>query len=584
MSVHNADIAKAFNEIADLLELGNENPFRVRAYRNAARTLSSLGREVSAMLTQDEDLSELPSIGKDLAGKIKQFVQSGHLSILDQLHRKTPAIATQLLRLPSLGPKRAKLLYEGLGIHTLEQLHRALLDGRVQGLPGFGRKTEELLLQALATPPKGTGRLKLAAAETYVVSLLDYLRRAPHALDVAVAGSYRRCQETIGDIDIVAAVVPKAQHTLIDWFTRYEETEKIVAAGNTRATILLHSGLQVDLRVVAPASFGAALHYFTGSKAHNIAIRGMGQKRGLKINEYGVFRSTKRIAGRTEADVYRSVGLPYIAPELRENRGEIEAAAAGSLPMLIELADLKGDLHCHTTATDGHNTIREMAFAAQKLGHAYIAITEHSRRIAMAHGLDAARLAKQIDEIDRLNSENLGIVVLKGIEVDILEDGKLDLPDHILSRLDVVVGAIHSKFNLSRAKQTERILRALERPNFTILAHPSGRLIGEREPYDIDMPRVLKGLNERGTFIELNAHPDRLDLTDIHCRLAKEANVLVSTATDAHRVDELSYVRFGIGQARRGWLEKSDVLNTRLLPELMTLLKQTMSPVHERGR
>ena len=575
MPVHNADIAKAFEEVADLLELGNENPFRVRAYRNAARTVGGLGTEVAAMLNAEKNLAELPGIGKDLAGKIEQIVNTGHLPLLDELHRKVPSIATDLLRLPGLGPKRVRALYQDLGVHTLEQLHRALLDGRVRQLAGFGEKIEKLLLQAVETKPKAAGRLKLATAESYVTPLLAYLRKAPGVGEVAVAGSYRRCQETIGDVDIVATA---AKHgPVVDWFTQYEETEKVIEAGPTRATIRLRSALQVDLRVVDQESYGAALHYFTGSKNHNIAIRAMGQKRGLKINEYGVFRGRKRIGGKTEAEVYQAVGLPFIAPELRENRGELEAAAAGTLPKLVERGDLKGDLHCHTKATDGLNTIREMALAAKAQGHSYVAITEHSRRIAMAHGLDPARLARQSEEIDRLNGEGLGITLLKGIEVDILDDGTLDLPDSALHRLDLVVGAIHSKFNLSREKQTERILRALDRPNFSILAHPSGRLIDEREPYDIDLPRILKGLKERGAFIELNAHPERLDLTDIHCRLAREAGVLVSIATDAHRVEELAFLRFGVGQARRGWLEKRDVLNTRTLAELLPLLAHTMT-------
>ncbi len=573
MPVRNAEIAKAFEEMATLLELDEANPFRVRAYRNAARTLGGLGTDVTTMLQRKEDLSELPGIGKDLAEKIREYVETGHLATLDALHRSTPAIATELLKLPGLGPKRAKALYHDLGIHTLTQLHRALLDGRVGRLPGFGPTIEKSLLQALAKP-RAPERIQRATAEAYVTPLLAYLERAPHVGQVAVAGSYRRCQETIGDIDMLATA--DKQQPVIDWFTRYEEVGKIVASGPTRATVLLRAGLQVDLRVVAAESYGAALHYFTGSKAHNIAVRAMGQKKGLKINEYGVFRGAKRIGGKTEADVYRAVGLPYIEPELRENRGELEAAAKGLLPKLVELGDLKGDLHAHTKATDGHNTLREMAQAAKARGDTYLGITEHSRHLTIAHGLDPERLRRQIDAIDRLNAEGLGISLLKGIEVDILEDGALDLPDSVLGKLDLVVGAIHSRFNLSREKQTERILRALERPHFSILAHPTGRLLAEREPYDIDMPRVLRAIKARGSFVELNAHPERLDLTDLHCRMAKEEGVLVSIATDSHRTQELSYLRFGVGQARRGWLEKADVLNTRPLSELRRLLARSM--------
>lgn len=574
MRVHNADIARAFEDVADLLELDDANPFRVRAYRNAARTLRGLGSEVAAILGQKNDLSGLPGIGKDLAGKIREYAETGHLPLLDELHRSIPPIATELLKLPGLGPKRVKALCQELGVHSLEQLHRALLDGRVGKLSGFGPAIEQTLLQAIAAKPKGGERMQLATAEAYVTPLLAHLRRAPGIGAVEVAGSYRRSQETIGDIDILAVA---AKHKpVIDWFTAYDEVEKIAAAGPTRATVVLRSGLQVDLRVVGAESYGAALVYFTGSKPHNIALRAIAQKKKLKINEYGVFRGERRIAGKTEEEVYRAVGLPYIAPELRENRGELEAAAQHRLPKLVELGDLKGDLHTHTEATDGHNSLREMAAGARERGLAYIAVTEHSRRLTMVHGLDPARLRRQMDEIDRLNEENLGTTILKGIECDILEDGALDLPDEVLARLDLVVGAIHSKFNLSREKQTERILRAFERPCFSILAHPTGRLLGEREPYDIDMARVISAAKERGCFIELNAHPERLDLVDRHCRLAKEAGVLVSIATDAHRTTELGYLRFGVGQARRGWLEKDDILNTRPLKALRALLTPTI--------
>jgi DNA polymerase (family 10) len=381
-------------------------------------------------------------------------------------------------------------------------------------------------------------------------------------------------RETVGDLDILATASDAA--AVIERFTHYDEVKEVLSAGTTRASVLLKSGLQVDLRVVAPASYGAALHYFTGSKAHNIAIRRLAQARGLKINEYGVFRGDERIAGEDEASVYASVGLPYIEPELREDTGEIEAARAGRLPHLVELGDLKGDLHAHTRATDGHDSLRDMALAAKKLGFEYLAITEHSRRLTVAHGLDPQRLLQQCDEIDRLNGEGLGITLLKGIEVDILEDGSLDLPDDVLGRLDLVVGAVHSRFDLSRARQTERILRAMDHPHFTLLAHPTGRLIEEREPYDVDMPRILRHARERGCFLELNAHPERLDLIDSHCRMAREAGVLVSINSDAHSTFDFANLRYGVGQARRGWLEKADVLNTRTLATLRPLLARTL--------
>lgn len=572
---HNPDIAQALDDLADLLELDAANPFRVRAYRNAARTVRGLGTEVAAMLEHGDDLADLPGIGEDLAGKIRTLAKTGHLPLLDRLRKATPAVAVELLKLPGLGPKRVKTLCHELDIDTIEQLHRALLDGRVRALPGFGETTATKLLHAIETrvaaPP---ARVKLSIAESYVEPLLAWLRDAPDVRDVIAAGSYRRCQETVGDIDILVTAPRGAP--VVKRLTDYREVAETVAAGTTRATVTLRSGLQVDVRIVPAASYGAALHYFTGSKAHNIAIRRLGQQRGLKINEYGVFRGTKRIAGEAEAEVYRAVDLPFIPPELRENRGEIEAAAAGTLPVLVELADLRGDLHAHTTATDGHDSLSDMAEAARALGREYLAITEHSRRIAMAHGLDPRRLMQQVEAIDRFNAGKPGITVLKGIEVDILDDGKLDLPDEVLGHLDLVVAAIHSRFNLSREQQTERILRAMERPHFSILAHPTGRLIAEREPYDVDMPRIIRAAKERGCFIELNAHPDRLDLIDRHCRLAKEAGVLVSIATDAHRTTELANMRFGVGQARRGWLEKDDVLNTRTLATLRPLLARTM--------
>ncbi|MDO8595173.1 MAG: PHP domain-containing protein, partial [Sulfuricaulis sp.] len=389
-----------------------------------------------------------------------------------------------------------------------------------------------------------------------------------------LAGSYRRFKETVGDIDIV--VTAGNTENVMDHFVAYDEVKDVMAKGSTRATVILKSGLQVDVRVVNEDCFGAAWQYFTGSKAHNIEIRRLAQERRLKISEYGVFKGEKRIAGDTEESVYRSVGLPWIPPELRENRGEIEAARAGKLPKLVEFADLKGDLHAHTKATDGHHTLREMAEAARRRGFEYLAITEHSRRLTVAHGLDPQQLRKQMNEIDKLNGQLKNITILKGIEVDILEDGHLDLPDDVLSECDLVVGAVHSKFNLARAKQTERILRAMDHPHFTILAHPTGRLLDTREPYDVDMLKIIRRARERGCFLELNAHPERLDLLDIYCQMARDEEVLVAISSDAHSTQDFDNLVYGVGQARRGWLEKKDVLNTRSLKLLMPLLKRTM--------
>lgn len=574
MPIHNADVAAIFEEIANLLEIQGANPFRIRAYRNAARTVGELGRDIKTLLEKGEDLTQLPGVGDDLAAKIHEIVETGKCSMLDKLHKELPPAITELLKISGLGPKRVKALYHDLDVQTLEQLYRAAHDGRIRHLAGFGAKTEQHILESVKTHVTEARRFKLAVASQYADALAAYLQKVKGVGQVVVAGSFRRMKETVGDLDILVTAGPGSP--VIERFAAYDEVNTVLSSGTTRSSVVLRSGLQVDLRRVDEESYGAALQYFTGSKAHNIAIRRLAQERGLKINEYGVFKGKKRITGETEEAVYRAVGLPYISPELREDRGEIEAARAGRLPHLIELHDLKGDLHAHTKATDGHNTIKDMALAAKARGFEYIAITEHSRRLTVAHGLDPQRLLKQIDEIDRLNSELKGIAVLKGIEVDILEDGSLDLPDSVLERLDLVLGAVHSKFDLPRAKQTERILRAMDHPHFTILAHPTGRLLEQREPYDVDMLRIIRKAKSRGCYLELNAHPERLDLLDTQCQMAKEEGVLISINSDAHSTLDLDNLRFGVGQARRGWLEKKDVLNTRTLTALRALLRRTM--------
>jgi DNA polymerase (family 10) len=378
----------------------------------------------------------------------------------------------------------------------------------------------------------------------------------------------------VGDLDLLAAATDGER--AVKRFTTYDDVGKVLASGPTRSTVVLRNKLQVDLRVVPPENFGAALHYFTGSKSHNIAVRRRGQKRGLKLNEYGVFRGEKRVAGATEESVFAAVGLPWIEPELREDRGEIEAALNGRLPKLVDLADLKGDLHAHTKATDGHNTLREMARAAAERGLHYIAITEHSKHLTFAHGLDERRLLQQVEDIDELNEGLDGVTLLKGIEVDILEDGALDLPDATLGRLDLVIGAVHSAFDLSRARQTTRILKAMDHPHFTILAHPTGRLIDRREPYDVDMARIIRHARGRGCYLEINAHPERLDLPDVYCRMATEEGVMLSIGSDAHSALDLDNLKFGVGQARRGWVAAKDVINARPIAELRKLLRKTM--------
>ena len=572
--MHNADVATAFEEMADLLEIEGANPFRVRAYRFAARTLRDLPAEVGEMVAKGEDLTSLPGIGDDLAGKIKEILATGTAAAIEAQRKRVPATLTGLLRIPGLGPKRVKRLAHELKIRSLSELQTAAQAGRVRTLAGFGEKTEQHILDALATRLAEAPRVQRAVAIPSAEALVAYLEQSSGVSRVIAAGSYRRGLETIGDLDIL--VTAPAGRAVMDRFVAYQEVRDVLARGETKSSVRLQSGLQVDLRVVPQDSYGAALLYFTGSKAHNVVLRQLAQQRGLKLNEYGVFRGDKPIAGETEESVYASLGLPWIPPELREGRGEIDAAKAGRLPHLVDLQDLKGDLHAHTRATDGRNSLQEMAEAARLRGLRYFAITDHSRRLTMAKGLDSARLLQQTEAIDRLNATLSGITILKGIEVDILEDGNLDLPDEVLGRLDLVVGAVHSRFNLSNRRQTERIMKAMDHPHFSILAHPSGRLIGRREPYEVDMLRIIRKARERRCFLEINAHPERLDLTDIHCRMAKEEGVLLAVNTDAHSMLDLENARFGVGQARRGWLEKTDVLNTRPYAELRKLLKPTM--------
>jgi len=572
MPVVNAEIASQLDKVADLLDIEGANPFRVRAYRRAARLIGELPRNVTDMLAEGEDLDELPGIGRDLADKIAVIARGEHLPMLDELEREAPAGITALLALPGLGPKRVHLLHEKLGIDTIDKLGTAAKAGKLGTVPGIGPSIEAKIMRAITEGAGAVPRTRLATAEQIVVPLLRHLRQAPGVLQAEVAGSYRRRRETVGDLDIVVAAEPSGP--VIQRFIGYEDVAAVVEQGTTRSTIRLRNGLQVDLRVVPEESYGAALCYFTGSKAHNITLRQIAIDHGLKLNEYGLFKGTRRLAGRTEAELYQRLGLALPPPELREDQGEIDAARGGKLPSLVAVDDIRGDLHVHTIATDGRAGLRDMVQAARARHYRYIAITDHSRRVTMAHGLDPKRLARQIDEIDQLNDELSEITVLKSIEVDILEDGSLDLPDSVLRRLDLVVGAIHFHLDLPQRKQTERLLRAMDDRYLDIIAHPTGRLINERAASAVDMERVMRGAVARGCYLEVNAQPDRLDLTDVHCRLAKQLGLKVAISTDAHATVELDFMRFGVDQARRGWLEPEDVLNTRPLSELRTILRQ----------
>ena len=572
MPVHNSEIAALFERLADLLDIEGANPFRVRAYREAARTVSGYPRSMADLLAEGADLVELPGIGKDLAAKIKTIVDTGELPALKQAESRTPAALSDIMRIQGLGPERVKALYRNLRIESIDDLKRAASSGEIQKLKGFGKKTEQMIRERLAHFSGEETRTKLIVAEDIVNPLVAHLEDCKGVKDVVVAGSYRRRKETVGDLDIL--VTSGTDSGVMNRLASYEEVAQVLSKGKTRSTVRLRSGMQVDLRVVPQASYGAALHYFTGSKAHNIAVRKLGLKKGYKINEYGVFKGNKRIAGKSEEEVYKKVGLPYIPPELRENRGEIETAQTKRLPRLIDVKDIRGDLHCHTDASDGRNSLKQMVEAAAQKGYAYVSINDHSKHVTVAHGLDKRRLIAQIKAIDKLNELLDGITVLKSIEVDILEDGSLDLPDSVLKELDFTVCAVHYGFKLSREKQTRRIIRAMDNPCFNILAHPSGRLINQREPYELDLEKVMAAARDRGCFLELNAHPDRLDLTDEACKMAKDMGVRVALSTDAHSVNDLDLIRFGINQARRGWLERDDVINCLPLPRLKQLFSR----------
>ncbi len=572
MPMHNTEIADLFDTLADLLEIEDANPFRIRAYRNAALTIRQYSRSMQSLVDEGKKLTDLPGIGEDLAEKIKTILKTGKLPLLEEVRARTPAALSDLMTIEGLGPKRVKTLYKELKIRSLDDLKRKAKDGKIHELEGFGEKTETNILEHIARYSGKEKRMKLSAAEEVAESICDYLKAIEGIKDLTIAGSFRRRKETVGDLDIL--VTAKNDSPVMRQFTEYDEVDEVVSHGKTRSSVVLRSGLHVDLRVLPQVSYGAALQYFTGSREHNIEVRRLAVKKGYKINEYGVFKGDKRIAGKTEKEVYGKVGLPYIEPELRENRGEIEAGLKNKLPELIELKDIRGDLHCHTRETDGHNTLEAMLKAAHERGYEYFSVNDHSKHVTVAKGMDEKRLRKQLEEIDALNEKLQDITILKSIEVDILEDGTLDLPDRVLNELDFTVCAVHYKFNLSRKKQTERIIRAMDNPLFTILAHPSGRLISEREAYEIDMERIIREAKARGIHLEVNAQPARLDLNDVYCKAAKEMGLKFSIATDTHSTAGFSNMRFGIYQARRGWLEASDVINTRKLAELRKILKR----------
>lgn len=570
--VKNIDIANIFDRLADLLELEGENPFRVRAYRNAAATVENLPQNLEEMVKKGDDLTSLPAIGNDLAQKINDIVNHKEIDLLKRLEEKNPIDFEELNRIQGLGPRRIKKLYEILNVQNIDDLYHAAEEQKIRNLPGFSKKIEEHILEEIKKIKEKYNRMKISTAEQNALPIVEYLRENRSIQDIEIAGSYRRRKETIGDLDIL--VTCEDSISVMTHFVNYFDIDEVLSKGDTRSSIILKSGIQVDLRVLPQKSYGAAMLYFTGSKAHNIVIRKLAKQKDWKVNEYGLFSNDDFLAGETEKGIYNKLGLPYIEPELRENRGEFEAAESGNLPELIKLSDIKGDLHTHTNLTDGKNTLEEMAEAAQKLGYKYIANTDHSKRVTVAGGLDEKQVFENIKRTDKLNENFKDFTILKGIEVDILEDGSLDLSDKVLKELDIVVGAIHYKFNLSREEQTERILRAMDNPYLNIIAHPTGRLINEREPYDIDLEKIMQKAKENNCILEINSQPSRLDLNDLNSRKAKEMGVKLVISTDAHSTTQYNFMRFGIGQARRGWIEKNNVINTRNINQLKKIIKR----------
>ncbi len=571
--MENKGIADIFTAIADILDIEGENPFRVRSYRNAARTIEDLSQSLESMVKTGMDLEEIPGIGKSIREKIEEIISTGKCHFLEELRVQVPAGLTEFLKLEGLGPKKVKVLYDQLGIDSVDRLEKAAQAGRLRNLAGMGLKTEEKILKSIEKYRAGVGRFKLSVGFIYAQALLEYLKEVPGVRRLDPAGSFRRRKETIGDLDILAICARGCQ--IMDRLAKYGEVAEIIAKGETKSSVRLQCGLQVDVRVLDEESYGAALHYFTGSKAHNVAIRDRAKELGLKISEYGVFRSQddKRISGAKEEDIFKAVGLPLIPPELREDRGEIQAAEQGMLPRLIELSDIRGDLQMHTTATDGKNSIAEMAQKAKEMGYAYIAITDHSKAVRVAGGLDEKGLARHLKEIDKVDAQVSGFRLLKGVEVDILQDGSLDLQDDILKECDVVLASVHSRFNMEEKEMTQRIVKALKNPNVNILAHPTGRLILEREAYKVNLKEVFQAALDYGVVLEINAYPDRLDLRDVDARMAKEMGAKLAISTDAHSAAQLAMMKFGVFTARRGWIEAKDVINTLPLEKMRKILK-----------
>jgi DNA polymerase (family 10) len=570
--LRNREVARALKEIALLLEVEGKDKFKPRAYRRAMRAITSLGEDIEAIARRDE-LTEIPGVGKAIAEKISSLLETGKIDLLERLRKSVPVKVMELEAVPGVGPKTIKLVYDQLGVTDLDLLEKAAEEGKLSDLKGMGKKTEEQIKEGIQLVRVGLERKLLSEAMAICEPLERYIGEIPGVRNVVTTGSLRRRRETVGDLDIL--VDAEDATTVMDAFVVYEKVTDVSAKGPTKSSIRLEGGFQVDLRVIQSDSFGAGLQYFTGSVDHNVRLRAIAQKMGLKLNEYGLFRGEEKVAGSDEAEIYSTLGLDYVPPELRENKGEIEAAQKGELPELIEFDNIRGDLHTHTDASDGSNTIEEMLDAADARGFEYFCISDHTQSLTIANGMDEKRLLKRIEEIDELNiSGRWKSTILKGAEVDILADGSLDIEDEVLAQLDIVTVSVHSRMKDRKEVMTERVCRALENKHVHVLGHPSGRLLLKRPEFEIDLEQVFEVAKANKVLMELNAAPSRLDLNAGNLRAAKRMGLKVAINTDAHKIHELDFMRFGVYQARRGWLTKEDVVNTLPLKKLMRVLSK----------
>lgn len=568
----NEQIAAVFSELADLLEIQQANAFRVRAYRSAARTISSTADSMASLVEADSDLTQFAGIGKDLARQIVEVVRTGKHEKLVELRKEVPQGVVDMLRIPGVGPKKVAIFFHDLKLTSLDALKAAAENGELAALKGFGKKTEAAILENIDQAAEAGRRISIAAARSAAEAVVADLLAIDEVHQAAVAGSCRRRKETCGDLDVLATA--DDADAAMDVLAEHPLVEKVLQRGDTKMRVRLSSGVEMDLRVVPDESYGAAMQYFTGSKEHNVVVRGRAKDLGLKVNEYGVFRGDKQVAGATEEDVYAAIGLPWIPPELRENRLEFDLADAGGIPDLIEIGDIRGDLHMHTTASDGAATIQEMAEAAKKRGLKYIAITDHSKRVSMANGLDETRLRKHWEDIRRVREDIKGIEILCGIECDILEDATMDLSDDVLAEADWVVAVLHYGLQQPREQIMKRLMTAIQNPHVNIIGHPTGRIVGKREGADVNISDMLKAAADHGVMMEINAHHKRLDLNEVNAAAAKDLGIPIVISTDSHSVNGFDVLTYGVDQARRAGLTKADVANTRTFKQFSKLLKK----------